>query len=304
MTDPGNSVPSRSRSLGLLVLGAFGISFSPVLVKMLGIGVMGPTAIGFWRTLFGAVSLVLIAVLSGKAKQLRVPRPVMIWCIFTGFFFFLDLSVWHRSILYIGSGMSTVLGNTQVFASSILCYYIFKEKLTLRFLAAATAGLFGVVLLVGVLSEEVVFTPDYVKGVILGLLTGLMYAMYIVGIKKAGSHSKAPAPLAVITWICVSATFFLGIGSIFEEGTFLPPDVEAVAVLLGLGVVIQALAWWLITYAMRGVPVHHASLILLLQPVLAVLWGYLFFNELLVLLQIIGAVITITAVYVGSLKAG
>ncbi len=303
------SVPEReqnpltsSRAAGLLVLGAFGISFSPVFVKMLGMGILGPTAIGFWRTIIGGVALALIALVSNKAKRLLLPLPVLAWCFLTGFVFFLDLSIWHRAIIYVGSGMSTVLGNTQVFASSILCYFIFKEKLTLRFFGAAAAGLCGVSLLVGLLSAEVAFTPEYVRGIVYGLLTGLMYALYMVGIKKASSHRSTPDPLAIITWICLSSALFLGLGSMAEEGAFMPPDLRAVAVLLGLGVVVQALTWWLITFAMRGIPVHHASLILLLQPVLAILWGYLFFNEVLASLQVVGAFITIFAVYFGAIQ--
>ncbi|MCP4156403.1 MAG: DMT family transporter, partial [bacterium] len=115
---------SRGKALGLLFLGAVGISFSPTLVKAVGQNVVGPTAIAFWRTLIGGIALLVLTLLQGK--RLTVSRRTFLWCTFTGFVFFLDLTFWHRSILYVGSGMATMLGNTQVFSTAVLSVFIFK----------------------------------------------------------------------------------------------------------------------------------------------------------------------------------
>ena len=302
--DTGTEPMSRGRVIGLLLLGALGISFSPVLVKMVGHGAVGPTAIAFWRTLIGGISLVLLAKVQGIS--LRLSRRAFLWCLFTGFFFFIDLGLWHRSILYVGAGMATILGNTQVFSTALLSVFIFKEKITFRFITAAVAAMCGVTLLVGVWSEDVNFTALYIRGVVYGLLTGLMYAFYMVGIKKAGegtgtgSTKTKSEPIAVVAWLCLSSAFFNGFGSIFEEGVFLPPDMRAALVLVVLGVVVQALAWWLIAGVLQKIEIHLAAMILLLQPVLAMVWGFLFFAEVLVPLQIVGAAITLVAIYVGS----
>ncbi|MCP4151993.1 MAG: DMT family transporter [bacterium] len=292
---------SRGKALGLLFLGAVGISFSPTLVKAVGQNVVGPTAIAFWRTLIGGIALLVLTLLQGK--RLTVSRRTFLWCTFTGFVFFLDLTFWHRSILYVGSGMATMLGNTQVFSTAVLSVFIFKEKITGRFIAAAVVALVGVTMLVGLWSESVVFSSSYLRGIVLGLLTGLMYALYMVGIKKAGADESKPEPIAVVTWLCLTAALFSGIGSIFEKGAFMPPDGRSVLWLVLLGVVVQALAWWLIAHVLRAIPIHLASLVLLSQPVLAIVWGYLIFAETLVPLQIAGAIITLAAIYAGSLKS-
>jgi drug/metabolite transporter (DMT)-like permease len=276
------------------------MSFSPIIVKLLGRNIIGPTAIAFWRTFIGGLALVLIAKLERKSLGMA-PAP-MAWCLFTGTFFALDLTLWHYAIIYVGSGMACLLGNTHVFATAVISWLVFKEKLTLRFLVAAPAGIGGLALLVGVFSEKVVFTPLYIRGLVFGFLTALMYSMYLVGIKKASDHKSRPSPAVIMTWICLTSAVFLAVGSFFENKPSLPPDFRAVSLLMILGVIGQALSWWGIVHSIKKIAIHHAALILLLQPVLAMVWGYLFFNEVLSISQIIGAVITLNAIYSGSIR--
>jgi drug/metabolite transporter (DMT)-like permease len=295
-----NNSLNPKHALIILILGAIGISFSPVIVKLVGHNAVGSTAIGFWRTFIGGIVLLLIA--SVRKYPLRMTKVPLLWCVFTGFCFALDLSVWHRSIMYIGAGMATVIGNTQVFATSLISHFVFKERLTRRFLIAAPAAVFGLALLVGVFSETVVFTSRYITGVTFGLCTAALYSLYMVGIKKATDHKSNPSPVAIMTWICFTAAIFLAIGSFFEEMPFIPQGFRVISLLLVLGIVGQALAWWGIASAIKHIAIHHAALILVMQPVLAMIWEYLLFGELLGIEQIAGAVITVSAIYAGSVK--
>jgi drug/metabolite transporter (DMT)-like permease len=305
------------------------MSFSPIIVKLLGRNILGPISIAFWRTFIGGMALILIAKLESESGQYKIrpykgfrgerrgehcvhpafsDRPLhmapapMAWCLFTGTFFALDLALWHYAIIYVGSGMACLLGNTHVFATAVISWLVFKEKLTPRFLVAAPVGIGGLALLVGVFSEKVVFTPLYIRGLVFGFLTALLYSMYLVGIKKASDHKSRPVPAAIMAWICLTAAVFLAVGSFFENKPALPPNFRAVSLLMILGIVGQALSWWGIVHSIKKIAIHHAALILLLQPVLAMVWGYLFFNEALAVSQILGAVITLTAIYAGSIR--
>lgn len=284
----------------LLMIGAIGISFSPVLVKLLENNALGPTAIGFWRTIIGGVFLFTIAII--MRKKLLLSKWVLFWAAFAGFFFFIDLFAWHRSILYAGSGMATMLGNTQVFGTTILSFLIFKERLTIRFILSALVAMVGVALLVGLWSNEVVFTDKYLLGIFYGLLTGLVYSNYIICLKKAGTQSQKPNIVVMMAWISIISAFFLGIGLIFEDANFMPDGIYSILPLLGLGIFVQALSWLMIANSLSKMDTHRAALILLVQPTLAMVWGYLFFGEALVFSQIAGASITLSAIYVGSIK--
>jgi len=288
----------HQRRLAILFIGAIVISFSPVLVKLVGHYKVAPVTIAFWRTLIGGATLTAIVKLTGRS--LHMSKTPALWACITGLCFALDLTAWHSAILIIGAGMSTLIGNTHIFITAVVSHLVFREKLTRNYLIAAPVAFVGLSLLVGVFSETVSFTPRYMTGVLLSISTAAMYAFYMLGLKKATIHHSRPAPATIMVWICLSAAFFLLMGHFFDNRSIVPGDQRSFLLLLILGVVGQALAWWGIAWAMQKIAIHHTALILLLQPALSMVWGYVFFNEILETSQIAGAVITLTAIYAGS----
>lgn len=296
-----NSTEDRSVAKALLVLafGALCISFAAIFVKLLGRDVLGPTAIGFWRALFGAGILFVWVVLKGESP--KIPLVIVRFAIPAGFIFFLDLFFWHRSIIFAGAGMATILANTQVFFVAGLGFVLFKEKLSLPFMAAALAAFVGVVLLVGI-GSEVEFSSVYLRGVIFGLLTGVVYGSYIITLKKAGHRKECPSFLVVMAWTSLFTALFCGVSMLIESDPYMPPDLFSIFILFSLALVAQAVGWYVISTTLPKLRAAQSSLILLLQPVLATVWGVLFFTEHLTPLQIIGAGITLMAIYVGSVR--
>jgi drug/metabolite transporter (DMT)-like permease len=283
-----------------LALGATCISFAPVFVKLIDPHSLGPTAIGFWRTLFGAIFLFGWAFVA--RRPLSIPGPARKFAVLAGFFFSLDLAFWHRSIFYTGAGMATILGNTQIFATSLLAWLVFKEKLTLRWAIAAVTAILGVSLLVGVWSKEIVFSPQYVLGVFFGVATGVWYACFILSIKAAMHQSEPPDPISFMAWASAFTALFMGIGSAFESHPAIPPDLRTLVALVGVAIVAQAVGWRLISGTLSHVRAAHAALIILLQPILATVWGFALFGESLGILQIAGALVTLGAIYYGTVK--
>ena len=261
---------------------------------------MGPGSIAFWRMILGTGILFVWAVLAGHS--VRLPWAIKRWSILAGFLFFCDLFSWHRSILLSGAGMATILASTQVFGTAILSYYIFRERLSAAFFVAAASGLVGVALLIGV-GSDIAFTGGYLKGVFLGLLTGVFYAHYIVVIKISGQREGTPASfITLMAWTSLFCAIFLGVASgLTEANEFWPPDLYSWGVLFALGLIPQAIGWWAISKSLPRVDAHKSGLALLLQPVLATVWGWIFFTERLTLLQTVGAVVTLGAIYLGTI---
>lgn len=284
----------------LLVAGVAGIGFSPALVKALGITGMGPSAIGFWRNLIGALFLFAIAMVRGR--KLRLPAGVLKWTLLAALCFALDLNFWHRSVMYAGSGISTVIGNMQVFITSVLGTMIFGDQLSPRFKLAVVAGMAGIIMLTGVLDEGVLLTPLYLKGILYALVTALMYALYLVNTKLAGTHSTLPEPLVFMAWISLFSAVFMLAGCMFDHGDFRIETMAQLSLSVTLGALVQGLCWWMIAISMVRVRTNVVALVLLLQPALAVMWGFLLFGEKLTLTQGVGVFLTIGAIYLGSVQ--
>ncbi|MDF1545862.1 MAG: DMT family transporter [bacterium] len=287
----------QAGSLWLLVAGAVCISFAPVFVKAIDTEVLGPTPIAFWRLLLGALILFGWGGLSGHSP--KISSRIFGWALLAGSIFYVDLFVWHRSIYYAGAGMATILGNTQVFMTAILSYFVFKEVLTGRFFIAAISGILGVVLLVGV-GSDVQASKEYLLGIAFGLATGVAYAHYIITVKHGGSKKDRPHLLVFMGWVSLTSAFVSGLSVLIEGEPFMPTESSAWLNLVGVALVAQAIGWWAISTGLLRIEASRSGLILLLQPILATVWGWLFFSEQLSTLQLLGAAITLTAVYYGS----
>ena len=289
------------RPLATLVVGAACISFAPILVKVLMHDGIGPTAIGFWRCALGTV--VLAGLATARGASLRLPRRAAWAAAAAGLVFAIDLWVWHRAIRDAGAGLATILGNTQVFLTALLSWWLFRERIGARFALAAVAAITGVVLLVGV-GSGIELSGTYLRGVALGLLTGVAYATFLLALRVAGSEAGGRSTLAVMTWMSAVAAVLLGLAAPFEHGPAVPVRVVAWAAVIGLAVLAQSIGWWSISRALPRVPGATAGLLLLLQPVLATIWGAALFGETLTVLQGVGAVVTLAAIYAGSRRSG
>jgi drug/metabolite transporter (DMT)-like permease len=294
-----SSHTGNARSIFILVFGAVCISFAAIFVKMIDPSALGPTAIGFWRLFIGAVILFVWSAAAGHS--LKLPSSIVKWVALAGLLFFLDIFAWHRSIVYSGAGMATILANTQVFSTAVMSFFVFKEKLSVKFIVTALSAIVGVVILVGV-GSGVEFTSLYIRGVLFGLATGVFYGNYLVTIKYAGEKAQRPHLLTLMAWISLVSAICLGASGLIEPGPMLPPDAYSWIVLVALAFVAQALGWWSISTALSRLEGSHSGLILLLQPVLTTIWGVLFFAEYLTVMQIVGAAITLTAIYIGSVR--
>ena len=257
---------------------------------------------GAWRT--GIASVVLFGLLWFRGAPIRPSAEALTGVVAAGLAFGIDLSVWHRSIEYAGTGMATILGNTQVFWSALVGVLFLKESLSPRFIGATVAAFVGVVLLAG-LGSQVEFTPRYLLGIAFGLCTGVAYACYLLGLRKAeraktNDTSALTASIRNLAWGCLFACVVLGGVAVAAGEPLVPTTVKAGVGVTILAIVPQVLGWLLIAGGLGRLTAARAGLLLLLQPALAALWGSLVFGEALQVLQVAGAALVLGAVYVGA----
>lgn len=291
---------SNVRPLLVLLFGTLCISFAAIFVKMIDPTQIGPTSIGFWRTLFGAIVLFVWSAI--ESRRVTLPPHTYRWAILAGFLFFCDLFCWHRCIFNCGAGMATILAGTQVFGAAVLGYVIFKERLTFAFALETLSAFVGVCLLVGIGSQSVVFTKEYALGIAFGLATGIAYANYVMVVKKGSTAQGELGTITLMAWTSLFTCLFMGTGAIIDAEPIMPPDVKSFIPLIALGIIPQALGWRAISSSLPRLHASRAALGLLLQPLLATIWGMIFFAEHLTVVQMIGAVITLAAIYVGSVR--
>ncbi len=266
------------------LLGALSISFSGVLYRL---AEVSPETATFFRSLYG-LPLLLAAAYFERRERGPLPRSGVKMAVFAGLLFAADLIFWHHAIDAVGAGLATVLGNLQVVIVAIAAWLLFGERPTARTLAALPIVLGGIVLIAGVLGGDN-YGADPVLGVVLGVWTAFAYAGYLIVIRHVGGRRSAE-PVAIST----SATRVVALAVGMALGTLdLAPSWPAHLWLILLGVSAQSLGYLLISLSLPRLPAVVTSIILLAQPVLAVLLAMALLSEAPSVGQLVGVMLVI-----------
>lgn len=276
-----------------MLLGAALLSTSAVFVKWVEIG---PTASAFWRMALGALFL-LPVLLSPRLRGARRPSVRLLALLaVAAACFALDLWLWHRSILYVGVGLSTLLANFQVFALAAYGAFVLAEHTGWRLWSGLLLALAGLWLLLG--PDWQSFDAAYRTGIALGLGTALAYAGYLITFRTAQRDRAGFANEAALWWVCVLTALLL-LPLALGEGSFLPVGVSDWSALAAYALIAQVLGWLLIGRAMPQLPASIVGLCLLLQPLLAYVWDALLFGTVLGWLEMIGLGLSLLGIFLG-----
>jgi drug/metabolite transporter (DMT)-like permease len=279
-------------ALGVL-LGAFTIAFSGILYRK---SHVSPTTGAFFRCLWALPFLWPLAVWEDRRLG---PRPATLrraaWI--GGAFFAADLVLWHYSIEYVGAGLATVLGNTQVVIVGLLAWALFGERPARNSLLAIPVAMVGIVLISGVL-EDGAYGSDPKLGALYGLLTGLAYSGFLLALRRgSGEGGRVAGPLfdaTLASTICV-----VPIGLVLGNLDF-TPSLEATGWLIVLALTSQVIGWLLITVSLGRLPTALTSVLLTLQPLLAVVFAALLVDERPSRLQLVGAAAILSGLLIAS----
>jgi drug/metabolite transporter (DMT)-like permease len=284
------------KALLQMIAGAALISTTSIFVKLAHVG---PTVSAFYRMGLGGGMLLIGLLAFGQWRRLRAAD--VLWLIVPGVAFAVDLMLWHRSILYIGPGLATLLGNFQVFLMALAGYLFYRERLGWMFMAGVTLAFIGLYLLVGLDWSHV--GGEYRLGVIFGIVTGVAYAAFMLTTRHAqrnGHVQLAPAQL-----LCVSSLIsavVLALCMLAEGEGFTLPDRQAWLSLAGLALVGQVFGWVLLTRAMPQLPASLIGLLLLLQPALSFVFDVILFARPTSAFDWLGVALSLAGIFIGSYR--
>jgi drug/metabolite transporter (DMT)-like permease len=282
-------IPPRAR----IFLGATLISFSPVWVKLVDVA---PTASAFYRMLIGGIALSAFIVVT--RRSFRFSRIALVALVAAAVFFALDLWFWHRSVLYVGPGLSTLLANFQVFAMTAVGIVFLGQRASVWQLVAIPVAIAGLALVVGV--DWSVLSPEYRIGVLFGLATAASYTGYLLSLRRAqaeSGHVLPRAEIAVMSLVCAGVLALLVMA---EGGSFVVPTGRDAFWLICYGVLSHVLGWLLIAGSLSQVSTAIVGISLLLQPLLSYVWEILLFDRVVSPTEMAGAAIALAAIFMGS----
>jgi drug/metabolite transporter (DMT)-like permease len=292
VTAPPSAAAPRARArLPVAVrpwVGAVMISFSAVWVRLADVEVARSA---FLRGAYALPLLALLLVRQPARGGRRWLRPV---ALAAGVLLGLDLVAWHASIAILGAGLGTVLPNLQVVLVGLAGVVLFGERPARSFWVGIPIVLLGIWTL-SVVGRPVVVGGSVPLGVLYGLLTALAYAACLIVLRLARSPGRGASAVEVLWSVTVGATLVTGVVAA-AEGVAGPAGWPADGWLVLLAVGSQVAGWLLLTSSIHRLPAAATSVALLLQPVLALLWGATLLGEPLGPPQLVGAAIVLSGV--------
>ena len=271
------------------VLGACTIAFSGVLVRLADVS---PETAAVFRCAYALPLLGALAWWERRRYGSR-PRRERILGGLAGLLFGADLIFWHHSIDDVGAGLATVLGNLQVVVVAFAAWAILGERPGSRIIAAVPIVFMGAVLISGVL-EKGAYGDDPVRGTVFGVLTTLAYAGFILVLRQTNTDIRRPAgPLFDATLVAAIACAVVGAT---YGAVDLVPSWPAHGWLVLLAISSQVMGWLLISISLPRLPAALTSVILLIQPVMAVALAAAILEESPSTVQVLGVLAILTGV--------
>ena len=284
---------TRNATIGLAI-GSIIFGMGSLIVAHVDIG---GWAMSFWRL---AISGVVFAILAKVAGQ-RLPksRRAIVYGLLSGAFLGFDLALWHESIYAVGPGISTLLNSLQIFFLAAIGFTFFNERQSIMQLVSLCLAMLGVAM-IG--SPEFAQNSAATWGFVTGIVSGAMLAASMTFIRK--THDTEPTPIFVLMQlVSIGGVIAMIVPMlILDKGHILPSTWEQVGLILVYGTVMQCLAWGLIAYSIPKLSLALTGLLLLTEPVAALVIDYTWLDKPINTLQWSGAILTMLGIYLGSLK--
>jgi len=272
----------------LALLGVLSISFSAVFVRL---AAVSPITATFYRAAYALPVLAALWV-AQRRDDWRPARERWIAAA-SGVILAIDLDLWHESIALLGAGLGTVIANVQVVFVAIASWFLYRERPSAGRIALIAVVLAGVALSSG-LGRHDAYGERPIAGAMIGILAGLSYAVFLL-VYRAANRTAGPRSGPLLDSTVGMAAGALATAPFDPRFTLWPPAAaQPWLVLLAIGS--QVIGWLLIGTALPRLPAVETSVLLLGQPVFAVIWGVGVFGERLSPRQWLGSSIVLAGV--------
>ena len=256
MSVPASTVPGAASGRLLIVGAAFLWSLAGVFIKFLD---LPPLTIVFYRSFFAA--LVFTPFL--RRKDWRIDRPILISVIsYTA-----AISTFVTANKLTTAANAIVLQYTAPLFVFLFSGIVLGEKISRLNGFTLAASMIGVaIIFLGSAGQ-----PE-MAGVLLALLSGVLFAAYMVNLRS--TQAVSPVYLTLINNVVCALLLLLVVKSQLDLTS------TQLGIIAVMGAVQLGVPYFLFSKGLQTVPVQEASLIALVEPVLNPLWVALTVGEI------------------------
>ncbi len=258
--------------------------------------------LAFWRDLFVSFGMVVGLLVFSRAR-FQLDRKHWGFMVLYGLTLAIFNSMWTFSVQYNGAAVATVMAFSSPAMTAILSKIVFKEHFSKIKIVSILLSLGGIVLVSGAYDPATWNLNPL--GIIFGLISGLMFAIYNLEGKHA-SDTNIDSWTALLYSFAFATVFllFFNLGNDlfitgkppFADMLWLGSSLPGWGLLFFLGVAPTLGGFGLYTLSIRYLSPTTANLIATLEPAFTAIWAYFLLNEILTGTQLMGGMLVLIGV--------
>ncbi|AJI52543.1 DMT family transporter [Francisella philomiragia] len=252
---------------------------------------VGPIASFGYRLLLPCIFLYSFLAITKDEEKLS--KKSLYIAALTGFFLALDLAFYSISLIYTSIAEASLLTNLCPFITTFIAIIFLKEKVSLKYYLVLLVAFIGLLLLM----SQAGLSSQHLLGNWLAIISAVFYALFIIFSKKL-RDSCSTFRMMFIASLSGSIVLFV-LAFIFNE-QIIPTTARGIAILLAIALFGHLLGNILYISRIKHISLAMSSLVLLVGPVFALLYGYVLFRETFSIQQLVGMFIIILSVYLGK----
>lgn len=284
---------SDSKTLSVMMVATAGALWGVIGLFSRALTDAGLTSLQITLTRSFITAVGVIVILAFYDRKLMKIDPKDIWMfIGTGV-----CSIVLFNVLYFETAELVSLSITAVLLYTAPCFvmvfsiFLFREKVTSQKMLALIMAFGGCVLTAGLIGGSAEFS---VKGFLMGLGSGFGYSLYTIFGKYAlRKYHSFTVTMYTFLFASVALIPFCSPWHIVE--TAMEVDGSALY-MLGLGLVITLLPYFLYTKGLGGLDAGVASVIAFIEPMVATLAGFVVYHETLSVSEVFGVLLILTSI--------
>ena len=258
--------------------------------------------LAFWRDLFVSFGMVVGLLVFSRAR-FQLEKKHWRFMVLYGLTLAIFNSMWTFSVQYNGAAVATVMAFSSPAMTAILSKIVFKEHFSRIKILSILLSLGGIVLVSGAYDPAVWNLNPL--GIIFGLISGLMFAIYNLEGKHA-SDTNIDSSTALLYSFAFATVFllFFNLGNDlfitgkapFADMLWLGNSISGWGLLFFLGVAPTLGGFGLYTLSIRYLSPTTSNLIATLEPAFTAIWAYFLLNEVLTGTQLMGGMLVLIGV--------
>jgi len=246
-----------------------------------------PEVIVFFRVFIAFISMLIITRTKKGIEKIEKGNSIILLLVLSGVFLSLNWMFFFKAIKTTTVAAATLSYYTAPVLVTILSLTVLKEKLNIKTLFALILSFLGIFLMVFNFRSV---SDIGSEGILYGLIAAFFYALVTISVKKLEGISSYNL---VLFQTGISAILFMPSLRFIDK-----VDIGSIIQLIVIGTIHTSLALTLYFEGIKRVKVQHVGILSYIDPLSAVLFAFLFLQEIPDLLTGIGGVMILISTYI------